>query len=51
MGYIYFYVVDLEEVKCFYVDGFGFEVMILVCNGVLFVLVGGYYYYIGLNMW
>lgn len=52
IGYIYLYVSDLNEVKVFYKDVLGFDIVgNYVGMFVFFVLVGGYYYYIGLNIW
>lgn len=50
-GYVYFEVMNVFCLWDFYVDVFG----MCVCDegyfGVVFVVVGEYYYYVGLNSW
>ncbi|MEW4369597.1 VOC family protein [Paenibacillus kandeliae] len=51
IGHVHFHVSNLEEVRKFYVDVLGFEIVLTDNRSVLFIAAGGYHHHMGLNTW
>lgn len=51
LGHLHFHVPDLPEVKRFYVDVIGFQVVLYYGSSALFISDQGYHHHLGLNTW
>lgn len=51
MGHIHLHVSDLNQVKPFYLEGLGFELILRFGGQALFIANGKYHHHIGLNTW
>jgi catechol 2,3-dioxygenase len=51
MGHVHLQVADLAEAETFYSEVLGFDVMVRLYPGALFVSAGGYHHHLGLNIW
>lgn len=51
LGHMHLHVGDLPTAERFYVDAFGFDVVVRGYPGALFVSAGGYHHHLGLNTW
>jgi catechol 2,3-dioxygenase len=51
MGHVHLQVADLADSVAFYSGVLGFDVMVRVYPGALFVSAGGYHHHIGMNIW
>ncbi len=51
IGHVHLQVSDLNEAEAFYHGVLGFDVIVRVYPGALFVSAGGYHHHIGLNTW
>jgi len=51
MGHVHLQVADLADSEAFYSGVLGFDVMVRVYPGALFVSAGGYHHHIGMNIW
>ena len=51
MGHVHLQVAELERSEAFYNGVLGFDVMVRLYPGALFVSAGGYHHHIGMNTW
>lgn len=51
LGHLHLQVAELEDVKQFYVDGLGFDIVSFFGHQALFISSGHYHHHIGLNTW
>ncbi|MFL5817360.1 MAG: VOC family protein [Conexibacter sp.] len=51
LGHVHLQVSDLSAAEAFYVGAIGFDVMVRVYPGALFVAADGYHHHLGLNTW
>jgi len=51
IGHVHLQVADIAEAEQFYVGALGFEPVVRLYPGALFVAAGGYHHHLGLNTW